>query len=161
MNNRFIHVNKDIMLMLTAPQRDLLRDKGTILGRALIGLLFVVSGLNMLFTGGTSYVASNFEYLGPLAILVGWAVVVIKIVAGGAIVIGKRVGAASFALIVFTALATLIGHMSPFDMAGTLKNLAIIGGLLYLMSYGPGGTNTRLAPTPDDKNGDDIPDSIQ
>ena len=147
------------MLMLSAGQRDLVRDKGTILGRALIGLFFVVSGISMVFTDGADYIASNFEYLGPLAIVLVWLVVVFKIVAGGAIVIGKRVGVAAAGLVIFTAIATLIDLTSPFDATAILKNLAIMGGLLYLMAYGPGGTNTgRFAATESDQNGDGILD---
>tara|TARA_B100001989_G_C24529143_1_gene460522 strand:+ start:783 stop:1193 length:411 start_codon:yes stop_codon:yes gene_type:complete len=128
--------------MLSSGQRDLVRDKGTILGRALIGLMFVVSGIGMLTNPGMS--ADYFMAVGiPFAGLVVWLVIALKIVAGGAIVIGKRVGAAAAGLIVFTALATLLGHLNPFDMNGVLKNLAVIGGLLYLMAYGPGGTNTH------------------
>lgn len=151
------------MLMLNAPQRDLLRDKGTTLGRALIGFLFFMSGVGIVL-GGPSETSMYFDTLGlPLAGLLVWLVIVIKIVAGAAIIIGKRVGLASAVLIGFTALATLIGHaglndMAPFDMISILKNLAIIGGLLYLMSYGPGGSNTKFAPTNDDKNGDGMPD---
>ena len=137
------------MLMLTSGQRDLVRDKGTILGRALIGLLFFMSGVSMALTGGADYIASTIEFLGPLAIVVAWAAVLLKIVAGGAIIIGKRVGLASASLIVFIILATVIAHMNwsdPTQITTTLKNLAIIGGLMYLMSYGPGGAHTtRLA----------------
>ncbi|MCB9815691.1 DoxX family protein [Candidatus Nomurabacteria bacterium] len=150
------------MLMLKAPQRDLLRDRGTILGRSLIGLLFAVSGIGMLMT--TSDTAMNFSNLGiPLAGLVVWITIVVKIVSGTAVIIGHRVGLASAVLIAYTALATLIGHVglsdsAPFDITQIMKNLAIIGGLLYLMSYGPGGSNTKFAPTEDDKDGDGMPD---
>ena len=132
--------------MLSTGQRDLVRDKGTILGRALIGLLFLVSGISMIFSGGVGYIASNFAYLGPLAIVVGWVAVLLKIVAGGSIIIGKRVGLASASLIAFTILATLIAHMDwsdPAQITATLKNLAIVGGLMYLMAYGPGGAHTK------------------
>lgn len=150
------------MLMLKAPQRDLLRDKGTILGRVLVGALFVGTGLGML--ADPAMTSGYFASVGvPLAGLTVWLVVIIKIVAGGAIIVGKRVGLASAVLIAFTALATIIGHVgfsanAPFDTVAVLKNLGIIGGLLYLMSFGPGGSNTRLTSTENDKNGDGVID---
>jgi len=137
--------------MLSAPQRDLVRDKGTVLGRVLMGLLFFGSGLGILLgSGGPAGTAMWFESIGiPMAGLVVWLVIILKIVAGGAIIIGKRVGAAAAALIGFTVLATIIAHRD-FSDPGLLKNLAIIGGLLYLMAYGPGGALTRrLAPVAD------------
>ena len=131
--------------MLSAPQRDLVRDRGTVLGRVLIGLLFVGTGLGMLFMSGPANTAMYFDSVGiPLAGLVVWLVIILKLVAGGAIIIGKRVGLASAALIVFTALTAIIAHRDFAD-PGLFKNLAIIGGLLYLMAYGPGGSNTRMA----------------
>jgi len=135
--------------MLTSGQRDLVRDKGTILGRALIGLLFFMSGVSMALTGGSGFIAGTLAFLGPLAIVVAWVAIIVKIVAGGAIMIGKRVGLASASLIVFTILATALAHMNwsdPTQITATLKNLAIVGGLMYLMAYGPGGAHTtRLA----------------
>jgi len=132
------------MLMLSEPQRDLVRDKGTKLGRILIGFLFFSSGLSMLFVTGPADVALYFAGLGvPLASLLVWVVIILKIVAGGAIIIGKRVGLASASLVAFTAIATMLAHQN-FEDVNMTKNLAIIGGLLYLMAYGPGGSNTRL-----------------
>lgn len=128
--------------MLSEPQRDLVRDKGTIFGRVLMGLLFFASGLSMLFVNGPAGTAMFFESMGvPMAGIVVWLVIILKVGAGGAIILGKRVGLAAACLIGFTVLATLIAHRS-FDDINLLKNLAIIGGLLYLMAYGPGGSNT-------------------
>lgn len=131
-------------LMLTAPQRNLIRDKGTTIGRILMGLLFLASGLSMLFIQGPSNVAGYFENSGlPMAGVLVWLVIVLKVVAGSAIILGKRVGLAAGALIAFTLLATLIAHMDfsdPMQMTQALKNLAIVGGLLYVMAYGKGGT---------------------
>lgn len=134
------------MLMLTAPQRDLVRDKGTKVGRMLIGLLFFAGGLNMLLMQGPAAIADYFASLGiPLAGIVVWFVIAVKILAGLAIILGYRVGLAAAALIAFTAAATIAAHSDFSDsmqMTAALKNLAIIGGLMYLMAYGPGGSNT-------------------
>jgi len=128
--------------MLSAPQRDLMRDKGTKFGRMLMGLLFFASGLNMLLVDGPTAVASGFTSLGiPLAGLVVWLVIAVKVIAGLAIILGYRVGLAAAALILFTFSATVAAHRDFADPS-LLKNLAIIGGLLYLMAYGPGGSNT-------------------
>jgi putative oxidoreductase len=130
------------MLMLSAPQRDLVRDKGTKAGRMLIGLLFFASGLSMLLVDGPSATAMYFETLGiPLAGLVVWIVIGVKVLAGLAIILGYRVGLAAAALIGFTLAATIAAHRDFAD-PNLFKNLAIVGGLLYLMAYGPGGSNT-------------------
>lgn len=129
--------------MLSAPQRDLVRDKGTKLGRILMGLLFFASGATMLLMQGPSNVAGYFASLGlPMSGVLVYLVIALKLVAGGAIMAGVRVGLAAAALISFTALATIIAHRDFAD-PNLFKNLAIIGGLLYLMAYGPGGHHTE------------------
>ena len=58
--------------------------------------------------------------------------------------IGRYVAHASALLILFTLIATLLVHMDfadPDQMTAALKNLAIVGGLLYMMAFGPDGTN--------------------
>jgi putative oxidoreductase len=136
--------------MLSEEKRDLVRDKGTKLGRILIGFLFFMSGVGIVM-GGPANTAAWFASLGiPAASLMVWLVIVLKLGAGSAIMFGQRVGLASALLIGFTIIATLLAHMDfsdPMQLTQALKNLAIIGGLLYLMAYGSGGSNTRLAPS--------------
>ena len=150
------------MLMMTTSQRDLVRDRGTVFGRFLIGLLFFGGGMSMLLVEGPANVALYFTSLGlPYASLLVWPVIALKIVAGLAIILGYRVGLASASLIGFTAAATMVAHRDFAD-SNLFKNLAIIGALMYLMAYGPGGALTRrFAPTMEDMDGDGIPDEQQ
>ena len=93
------------------------------------------TAINIFFTLTTIIV--NFAMAGILV----WVAIAIKIVGGGAVIIGKRVGVAAGALIVFTLIATLAAHRDiadPMQLTATLKNLSIVGGLLYVMAHGAG-----------------------
>lgn len=131
--------------MLSDAQRTMLQTKGVVLARVLVGLLFVVSGLGML-TGPAGTVA-YYESLGiPMAGILVWVVIAVKVLGGGAVIIGKRVGIAAGALAVFTLIATVIGHSNiadPMQLTQALKNLSIIGGLLYVMAYGAGSMTPK------------------
>ena len=127
---------------------NLVRNNGSKFGRILMGLLFFVSGLSILFSdGGPATTAGYFTSLGiPMANIVVWLVILLKVGAGGAIILGKRVIESAAALIIFTLIATLLAHLDFSDsmqMTQALKNFAIIGGLLYLMSFGPNGMNLK------------------
>ncbi|MEM9336324.1 MAG: DoxX family protein [Patescibacteria group bacterium] len=140
-------------MMMDDAHRAMLRKNGTLVGRILMGLLFFGSGLSILLMTGVSGTASYFSSIGiPMAGIVAWLVVVLKIVAGGALIAGFRSGLAAASLILFTAAATVIAHLDLND-PGLFKNLAIIGGLLYVMAYGPGegwnvGAMKHETPTP-------------
>lgn len=130
-------------MMLSSSQRELIQTKGVVIGRVLIGLLFLSGGLSMLLMQGPAGVADYFGSLGlPMPVVVAWLVIILKIVAGGMIVIGRNVGLASAALIVFTIGTIFVAH---FDLADTqlFKNLAIVGGLLYVMAFGAGNLNSK------------------
>ncbi len=125
---------------MTEAQRTMLRTHGTLIGRTLLGLLFLVSGLQML-TGATGVagVASMIAGIGiPLAALVAWVVVLVKIIGGTALILGYRVGCAAAALFIFTLLTIVFVHNTADQMTAALKNLSIMGGLLYVMAFGPG-----------------------
>lgn len=127
------------MFMLSQNHREIVQVYGTVIGRVLMGLLFLGGGLGMLFTQGPDAVGMYFASVGvPLGAFMAWPVIILKIVAGGMLMIGYRVGVAATALILFTLGATLIAHMDPNDV-NLFKNLAIVGGLLYVLAYGKGG----------------------
>jgi len=132
-------------MMMSEAKRVFVQTKGIVIGRILIGLLFFGSGLGMLMSGPAN-TAAYFESIGlPLAGILVWLVIVLKIVAGGAIIIGKHVGQAAALLAAFTFLTILVAHRDPSD-PGMFKNLAIIGGLLYVMGYGAGQWSSPKTP---------------
>jgi putative oxidoreductase len=132
--------------MLRESHLELVRTKGTLFGNVLMGLLFLVSGIMLISTPANT--AAYFSGLGiPMASLLIWPILIFKIVAGLALIVGKRTTEAAAGLIVFTLIATLLVHLSPntdptFPI-GLLKNLAIVGGLLYIMAFGPHGMNVK------------------
>jgi len=134
--------------MLRESHLELVRGHGPRLGAALVGLLFFVSGIGMATSSAGTI--GYFTQLGvPMAAVAFWPVIILKITAGLALIVGKKTTEASAFLIVFTLIATLLGHLSPekdpMFPIGLLKNLAIVGGLLFIMAYGPHGTNVKGA----------------
>ena len=111
-----------------------------LLGRILIGLVFLVSGLGKLTSFGptTAYIASVGLPLPQL----GWAIAVILEVGGGLLLIlGFRVREVAIALAVFTLAAAIFFHSNFADrnqMIHFLKNLVIIGGFLQIAYFGAG-----------------------
>lgn len=125
--------------MLSQSQRYMVVQYGTVIGRVLMGLLFFGGGMGMLFVQGPEGVGAFFDSAGvPLGALMVWPVIILKIVAGGMLMVGYRVGASAGALILFTLGTIVIAHADVNDV-NLFKNLAIVGGLLYVLAYGKGG----------------------
>ncbi len=125
-------------MMMTDAQRALLRTHGVLVGRVLLGLLFFVTGMQM-FLGGVPGVGGMLATKGlPAAGLIAWAVVFVKVFGGAGLILGYRVGLSAMALFVFTFLTIVVVHNNAAEMGAALKNLSIMGGLLYVMAFGPG-----------------------
>lgn len=101
-------------------------------GRILLALLFVSSGLSKLFDpAGTEAMITGVGLPGGLAIPVG----VFELVAGLALVLGFATRLFAVLLAAFCLLAAFFFHNNfadPAQAAQLLKNVAIAGGLLCL-----------------------------
>ncbi|MGH7864533.1 MAG: DoxX family protein [Candidatus Binataceae bacterium] len=116
---------------------------GALVGRIFLGFIFILSGLmKVMGPGGTAayMVASGFPegIAPPLAFLAG----ALELVGGLMIAAGMRARLAALVLFLFLIPTTIIFHMIPggqMNQISTLKNFAIMGGLLILATQGGGG----------------------
>ncbi|MCB2078035.1 MAG: DoxX family protein [Novosphingobium sp.] len=106
-----------------------------IIGRSLIALIFIVSGVNKLFDmAGTNETITSVGLPSGLAIPVG----VFELVAGLCLALGFMVRLVSLLLVAFTALTIVFFHYrftDPMQAAMALKNIAIIGGLFLAFAH--------------------------
>ena len=118
---------------------------GPLAGRILLALIFVISGYNKLvgFDGTVGYIASKGV---PLPQLAAAAAIAIELVGGVLLVIGWQTRWAATAIFLFMIPTTLIFHAFWAAPAANLqmetiqfmKNLCIMGGMLYVMAFGAG-----------------------
>jgi putative oxidoreductase len=110
------------------------------LGRALIGLPFLMSGVGKLAAYGatTAYIASVGLPLPPLS----WLVAVVFEIGGGLLLLlGFRARQVALALAAFTLATAIFFHTNFADknqMIHFLKNVMINGGLLQIAHFGAG-----------------------
>lgn len=119
------------------------KAQGIALLRVTLGLLFLVPGLSKLMD--PAGITGMLDGLGfPAAALFAWIVIIIEVLGGAALILGKKMKHAVWALFIVLLVATLLVHLPAFDMAnqGTVMDilwrLVGLGGLLSLHSTGPG-----------------------
>ncbi|HZV99424.1 MAG TPA: DoxX family protein [Methylophilaceae bacterium] len=118
---------------------------GPLTGRILIALIFVLAGSGKItsFEGTVGYIASKGL---PLPQLLAIGAILIELGGGLMLILNWKARWAATAMLLFTALAALIFHnfwAVPPDQAQNqmihfMKNLSIMGGLLYVMTHGSG-----------------------
>jgi putative oxidoreductase len=118
---------------------------GPPLGRLLLAIIFLVSGVAKIadFGGSLQYMVQHGMPL-PQLLLIG--AIIVEVAGGLSLLLGyqTRWGAVLLALflipvtLVFHAFWQYTGMEATTQMANFLKNVAIMGGLVYVASFGPG-----------------------
>ena len=116
-----------------------LTNLSMLLGRAMLGAIFIVAGFNKL---GEAY-AGTQAYMDSVGVpgLLLPAVIAVEILGGIAILIGFQTRIAAALLFGFTMLAALLFHSDFSQQMQSIlfmKNIAIAGAFLVLFSQGPG-----------------------
>lgn len=106
-------------------------------GRICLALIFLNSGIQHLlgFSGFVSTIASKGL---PIPAVVGIGAIVALLAGALSLILGYKTQIGAILLIIFLIPTTLLFHPPFSDLNGFLKNLALIGGLLIVMSSGPG-----------------------
>ena len=116
-----------------------------LVGRTLIALIFVLSGLAKVtgFDGTVGYIASKGL---PLPQLAAIGAIIVELGGGLLLIFGWKARWAATAMLVFTAIAAFVFHnfwaVSPDQAQNQLihfmKNISMMGGLLYVVTHGSG-----------------------
>jgi|TARA_A100001391_G_scaffold173736_1_gene135872 putative oxidoreductase len=107
-------------------------------GRIFLALIFILAGLGKItaIEGNVGYM----EMFGVPGFLI-WPTIIVEVVGGVMLAAGYKTRWAAAALGGFTFIAALIFHTdfsNQMEMTNFLKNLAITGGMLYVIAFGPG-----------------------
>src|SRR5882762_360093 len=120
-----------------------------LVGRILIGLIFLVAGVRkvMGFAGTVAYLSKlGFPARAVMAVIA----LVIEIGGSLLLIVGWRTRWAAWLLVLFVVVAAFAAHRfweitdagQYFNqMNHFLKNVAIVGGLLYVATFGPGSAS--------------------
>ena len=124
---------------------DAVKTYGPFIGRILLAILFVVSGFNKIagFENTVGYIASKGLPLPQLGAVIA---IVIELSTGILLVIGWQARWAATVLFLFLIPTTFIFHnfwsveaaQKPMQTIQFMKNLCIMGGMLYIMAFGAG-----------------------
>ena len=116
-----------------------------VVARILLAFMFVLSGFGKLagLEGTAGYIASAGL---PAPTLLALVAGVLEVVAGAALIVGFQARWAALALALFTLMATFLFHaywgmpkeQQYMQMLMFQKNLAVVGGLLFVFAFGAG-----------------------
>jgi putative oxidoreductase len=113
---------------------------GLLAGRLLLAYLFIVAGYGKVvgFAGTAKYMASKGM---PMVEVLLVGTIIIELVGGLMLAVGWKARWAAWAFFLFIIPTTIIFHPVWADAGQMIqfnKNLAIMGGMLYVAFMGPG-----------------------
>ena len=122
------------------------QDTAALIGRILLALIFIISGFGKItgYAGTAGYMAS--KGLPMVAILLPLTILV-ELGGGLLIALGWKARWAAAVIFLFIIPVTLVFHnpvgldaaQAQQQMINLLKNVSIMGGMLGLFAFGPGG----------------------
>ena len=108
------------------------------LGRVLISLIFVISGVGKI--GGYAGTQAYMESMGVPGMLLP-LVIALEVLGGLAIILGWQTRLTAFLLAGFSIVSGVLFHGNiddPSQQIQLLKNLGLAGGFLFLVAHGAG-----------------------
>lgn len=116
-----------------------------LIGRILLAGIFLFSAYGK-FTGIEGSIAYAAGAGVPFAEVAVWAAAIIELVAGLMLLFGLYTCIASMSLVVLLIIFTLMFHLdfsNQIEIMMLLKNLGLIGGLLYVLAAGSGDLSVK------------------
>jgi len=106
-------------------------------GRLLLAVIFLASAFGKItnFDGTLKFMEAHGM---PMTALLCACAIVLEALGAITLILGYLTRWGAAALIGFLVTATWIFHSAPDQRIALLKNLAIMGGLLQIMAFGPG-----------------------
>jgi len=124
------------------------RSTALLVGRILIGILFLVAGfMKVMNIAGTTGYMTKLGF--PAPELMAYLSTIIELAAGVLLIIGWQTRRVAWLLVVYVVIATGMAHRfweyEPAQRVNQinhfLKNLALIGAMLYIIVSGPGSAS--------------------
>ena len=124
---------------------EIVRMYGPLVGRVLLALIFIIAGFGKI-TGFEGTVGYMQAYNVPMTQVLAVLAIIVELGGGLMIAVGWKARWAAAAIFIFVLIASFIFHAFwavPADQAQLqnimfMKNLAIMGGMLYIIGYGSG-----------------------
>ncbi|MEK7383014.1 MAG: DoxX family protein [Elusimicrobiota bacterium] len=112
-------------------------------GRLFLAIIFLASAFGKItnFDGTIQFMEVHGM---PAATFLCVAAIALEASGSVSLILGYKTRWGAAALAVFLIGATAIFHTAPDQRIQLLKNLAILGGLLHVMSFGPGPISLEL-----------------
>ena len=117
-----------------------LKSLASLIGRILLVLIFLNSGLNKIgnFDGTAQYMTNQGM---PSAAYFLFAAIIIELVGSITVILGYSTRFGALLLLIFLIPATIIFHTNfddPIQIIMLMKNVSMFGGCLILFAMGPG-----------------------
>ncbi|MGH8013018.1 MAG: DoxX family protein [Candidatus Binataceae bacterium] len=126
-----------------------LRNLATLVGRILIAVIFLNSGIMKAMHAGMFHDLMLAHHMPAASVYpLLYASMVIEIVCALLLILGLQTRWAAFILFLWLIPVTIVFHVMTGQEVEWLKNIAMMGGLLAFASFGPGAWSLDGADVP-------------